>query len=145
MRRFAFAAALSLTVFGAAAADPIEQRKQNMKERGEIMRVLGPVAQGKTDFDAGTVQEALQALDINARAAGDVDTVWPQGSDSGDTRALPAIWADFEAFRAADAEYDAAVAAAAAAAPQDLAAFQAVFAPVARGCGACHENYRRPQ
>lgn len=144
MRLFAFAAAaLSLTIAG-AAADALGDRQENMKERGSLMRILGPIAQGRADFDAAAVQEALQKLDTNAKAAADVEALWPQGSDSGDTEALPAIWADFDAFKAANEKYAQAVAAAAAAAPQDLAAFQAVFGPVAAGCGSCHETYRRP-
>lgn len=145
MRRFALAAAALAIATTGASADPIEQRKENMKERGAVMRILGPIAQGKADFDAATVQEALQRLDANAHAAADVEALWPQGSDSGDTKALPAIWADFDGFKAANEKYAAAVAAAVAAAPQDLAAFQAAFGPVGAGCGGCHEPFRRPQ
>lgn len=142
MRLFALAAAaLSVTV-AAAGADPIEQRKANMKERGDIMRILGPIAQGKADFDAATVHDALARLDANARAGADIGALWPQGSDSGDTKAKATIWTDLAAFEAANAKYDADVAAAAAAAPQDLAAFQAVFGPVGASCGSCHETFR---
>lgn len=142
MKLFALAvAALSLTVAG-ASADPIEQRKANMKERGGIMRILGPIAQGKADFDAAAVNEALAALEANARAAADAEALWPQGSDTGDTKSSPAVWADFDAFKAANAKYDEAVEAAVAAAPQDLAAFQAAFGPVGATCGSCHENFR---
>lgn len=142
MKLFALAvAALSLTVAG-ASADPIEQRKANMKERGGIMRILGPIAQGKADFDAAAVNEALAALEANARAAADAEALWPQGSDTGDTKSSPAVWVDFDAFKAANAKYDEAVEAAVAAAPQDLAAFQAAFGPVGAACGSCHENFR---
>lgn len=143
MRLFAFAAAaLSLMVAG-AAANPVEQRQENMKERRNMLRILGPIAQGKADFDAGVVAEALQKLDANAKAAADVEALWPQGSDSGDTEATPAIWANFDAFKAQNEKYAAAVAAAVAAAPQDLAAFQAAFGPVGAGCGSCHETFRK--
>jgi cytochrome c556 len=135
------AAALSVTIAG-AAADPLEQRKANMKERGEIMRILGPVMQGRADFDAATVNAALTRLEANAVAAADTEALWPQGSDSGDTKSAPAIWADFDAFRAESAKYIATVEGATAAAPQDLAAFRAAFGPVAASCGACHEHYR---
>ena len=148
MKPFAFAAAaaaLSFTVAG-AAADALQDREALMKERGGVMRILGPIAQGKAPFDAAAVNSGLATLDANAqRAVAEVETLWPEGSDSGDTRALPAIWADFDAFKAANEEYAAAAAAAAAAKPQDLAAFQAAFGPVAQGCGSCHETYRRPE
>mgnify|MGYP002621258309 CR=1 FL=1 len=145
MKPFAFAAAaaaLSFTVAG-AAADALDDRKELMKERGSVMRILGPIAQGKAPFDAAAVNEGLATLDANARrAVAEVDALWPQGSDSGDTKALPAIWADFDAFKAANGKL--AEATAASAAPQDLAAFQAAFGPVAASCGSCHETYRRP-
>lgn len=135
------AAALSVTVAG-AAADPLEQRKANMKERGEIMRILGPIAQGKADFDAATVNDALAKLATNAEAGADTDALWPQGSDTGDTKASSAIWANFDDYKARNQKYGEVVAAAVAAAPQDLAAFQAAFGPVGASCGGCHENYR---
>ncbi|HRP79898.1 MAG TPA: cytochrome c, partial [Aquamicrobium sp.] len=135
------AAALSVTIAG-AAADPLEQRKANMKERGQIMRILGPIAQGRADFDAATVNEALAKLETNAEGGADIDALWPEGSDTGDTKAAPAIWENFDAFKAESEKYAQAVAAAVAAAPQDLAAFQAAFGPVGASCGSCHENYR---
>ena len=142
MRLFAFAlATLSLTVAG-ASADRIEERKANMKERGGIMRILGPIAQGKAEFDAATVNDALARLESNAKAAADVDALWPQGSDVGDTKAKATIWSDFDAYKAENEKYVQAVAAAVAAAPQDLAAFQAAFGPVGASCGSCHEKYR---
>lgn len=143
MKLFVLAAtALAITTAG-AAADAIEQRKANMKERGGIMRTLGPIMQGRADFDAGTVAEALAKLEANAAAGSDIDALWPQGSDAGDTKAGSAIWTDFDGYKAANAKYDEAVAAAVAAQPQDLAAFQAAFGPVAASCGACHETYRK--
>ncbi|MCO5147770.1 MAG: cytochrome c [Aquamicrobium sp.] len=142
MKLFALAAAaLSVTVAG-AAADPLEQRQANMKERGQVMRILGPIAQGRADFDAAAVNEALAKLETNAEAAADVDALWPQGSDTGDTKAASAIWDDFDAYKAENEKYAQAVAAAVAAAPQDLAAFQAAFGPVGGSCGSCHEKYR---
>lgn len=143
MKSFVLAAAALAIATAGAAADPVEQRQANMKERGGIMRILGPIMQGRADFDAGAVADALAKLEANAKAGSDIDALWPQGSDAGDTKASSAIWADFDGYKAANAKYDEAVAAAVAAAPQDLAAFQAAFGPVAASCGACHETYRK--
>ena len=142
MKIIAFlAASLALSV-GAAAADPIDDRKANMKERGGLMRVLAPVAQGQQPFDAATVLDALEKLSANAEAATDIDALWPAGTESGDTKSGPAIWEDRTGYQAASDKYAADAAAAFEAAPQDLDAFRAVFAPVAANCGACHEAYR---
>lgn len=122
-----------------ALADPIDNRQTLMKERGQIMRTLGPIAQGRQPFEAATVMAALERLNANAQAH-DVAALYPAGSEGGDAAA--AIWTDMNGFRAADERFKQGVAAALAAAPQDLDAFRASFGPAAQNCGACHENYR---
>jgi len=143
MRIFAFAAAAISVTMSGAIADPIEDRKAHMKERGALMRVLAPVAQGKQDFDAAMVMDALEKLQANAEVGRDVAAFWPEGTDTGDSKSSPNIWADLEGYQAASDKYAADVAAAVEAAPQDLAAFQAVFGPAAANCGSCHEKYRQ--
>jgi len=133
--------AAALMVTSAASADPLGERKELMKERGAQMRVLAPVAQGKAPFDAAAVLDALEKLGANARAT-DVDALWPAGSEGGDTKSAPAIWSDMEGFKAAEKKFEDDIAAAIAAKPADLSAFQAVFGPVAANCGACHQKYR---
>ena len=134
------ASALTLTATG-AFADPISDRKEIMKERGALMRILGPIAQGQQPFDAATVMDALQKLNDNA-ARVDVSVLWAPGTDTGDTKSSPKIWEDMAGFQAAVDKFTADTEAAVAANPQDLASFQAVFGPVAGNCGACHEAYR---
>ena len=134
------AAALSLFVSG-ALADPISERKDLMKERGPLMRVLGPIAQGQQPFDAAAVMDALEKLNTNAEAV-DVAALWPEGSETGDTKSAPKIWEDMAGYQAETDKYTAATQAAVAANPQDLAAFQAVFGPVAASCSSCHEGFR---
>jgi cytochrome c556 len=133
-------AAALLAIFAAPAlADPVEDRQAIMKERGQIMRTLGPIAQGRQPFDAATVMAALERLNANAQAH-DVATLYPAGSEGGDAAA--AIWSDMDGFRAADERFKQGVATALAAGPQDLDAFRASFGPAAQNCGACHESYR---
>ncbi len=143
MKIFAFAATAIAMTMGGAFADPIEDRKANMKERGALMRVLAPVAQGKQDFDAATIMDALEKLKVNAEAGRDVAALWPAGTETGDTKSAPSIWADLEGYQAASDKYAVDVAAAVEAKPQDLAAFQAAFGPVAANCGSCHEKFRQ--
>lgn len=133
------AVALGVT---ASIADPLEDRKNLMKERGAQMRILGPIAQGQQPFDAAAVMAALETLNTNAQAATDIDALWPVGSEGGDTKSGPKIWEDRAAYKAASDKYAADVAAAVEANPQDLPAFQAVFGSVAGNCGACHEAFR---
>lgn len=142
MKLLTYAVAATSLMVAAAAADPIEDRQALMKERSALMRVLAPVAQGQQPFDAATVLDALTKLHANAEVGTDVAALWPEGTETGDTKAGPTIWSNREAFQALSDKFAADAAAAVAAAPQDLAAFQAAFGPVAANCGACHETFR---
>jgi cytochrome c556 len=143
MKILAIASAIAVAFAATSSfADPLEDRKNIMKERGAQMRILGPIAQGQQPFDAAAVMAALEVLNTNAQAATDIDALWPAGSEGGDTKSAPAIWEDRAGFQAASDKYAADVAAAVEANPQDLQGFQAVFGPVAGNCGSCHEGYR---
>ena len=97
--------------------------------------------QGKTLYDAAAAKAALEKA---AAAAEDFPNHFPEGSDQGDTEALPAIWqnkADFDAKAmklAADAR------AAAAATDQGEDAFKAAAGAMFGNCKGCHEVYRKP-
>ena len=144
MRLALLAATTLVFTMSAAGADIIEDRQAIMKERGDIMRVLGPIAQGQQDFDAETVMAALEQM--NENALGDsIMEYFPAGSESGNTRATPAVWEDSAAFVAIETTYTTNVQAAVDAAPSDIDEFRAVFGPVAAQCGACHERFRAQQ
>ncbi|MHB2265937.1 c-type cytochrome [Aliihoeflea sp. PC F10.4] len=133
-------ATLAIALFAPAAfAQPMEEREQVMKERSQILRTLGPIAQGRAPFDADTVMAALEELNANAEAH-DIAALYPEGSEGGD--ATEAVWSDRDGFVELDAEYRAAVQAAVAAAPADEQVFRAVFQPIGASCGTCHETYR---
>lgn len=125
-----------------AGAEPVEERQALMKERGDIMRVLGPIAQEKQPFDAATVNEALQRLQANAETGTNTGELWPEGSNTGESESTPAVWEDRDGFQAAADKMAADATAAVEANPQDLASFQAAFGTVANNCGSCHETYR---
>ena len=69
--------------------------------------------------------------------------LFPAGSDTGDTKALPTVWSDRAGFEAAskavDASYDKL---AVAAGSGDLAALTAAFGDTGKACGACHDKFR---
>ena len=141
MRKFILALS-SLALFSSVAhADPIADRKAIMKERGGLVGGLAPVAKGEKPFDAAAVLTALQALEANAKKW-DEDALFPVGSETGDTKASPKIWEDMAGVKAAGDKFEADVAAAVAAPPADLAAFQAQFGAITSNCGACHQAYR---
>lgn len=142
MKLITYAAVALAAMTAGVAADALDDRQALMKERGALMRILAPIAQEKEPFDAATVLDALEKLNANAEATTDVAALWPEGSDAGDTKSSPRIWEDMAGFEAANDKFATDAAAAVAAAPQDLAAYQAVFGAVASNCGSCHEAYR---
>jgi len=133
-------AALALTG-SSAFADPIADRKAIMKERGRLVGTVAPMVKGEKPFDAAVAMTALKGLSENAEKF-DVDVLFPAGSETGDTAALPAIWQDMTAFKAAAEKFRVAAAAAVAANPQDLEAFKTQFNAVTTNCGSCHEKFR---
>jgi cytochrome c556 len=74
-----------------------------------------------------------------------IPSLFPAGSNTGDTNALPAIWeknADFVA--AAKKLEDASAAVLAKAQAGDEAGVKAAFPAVGQACGGCHTPFRKP-
>ena len=68
--------------------------------------------------------------------------LFPEGSDTGDTEAAPAIWEDREGFDQALQEWADATAAALEAAPATLEDAKPVLGGVFGTCKNCHDTYR---
>ncbi|WOC15245.1 c-type cytochrome [Pseudochrobactrum sp. MP213Fo] len=134
-----FSALFMLTT--AASATPIEDRQALMKDIGRSMGVLGPVMKGDKPFDVAAVQAALDQLKADAIKM-DADTLYPAGSESGDTAASPKIWEDPAGFKADIEKFRVATAAAADAKPQDVDALTASMKDVGASCGTCHQAFR---
>ena len=124
-----------------AYADPIADRQAIMKAIGKAVGGAAPIAKGEAAFDAAAANAALAAINENLMKL-DIATLFPAGSDVGETTASPKIWEDLAGFTAAVDKFKADAAAAVAANPQDLAAFQAQFGAVTKNCGSCHGTYR---
>jgi cytochrome c556 len=125
----------------AAYADPIKDRQALMKERGKLAGQISKVVKGETSFDAAAVLDTLKALQANAEKF-DVDTLFPAGSDKGDTTAAPKIWEDMAGFKAAEDKFLADAKAAVASPPADADALKAQLNTLGGDCGACHQSYR---
>ncbi len=143
MKRILAGLALAAITFTsvAANADPIADRIALMKANGKAVGTMVPIAKGEAPFDAAIVAAGLAAINEDAMKM-DVAVLFPAGSDKGETTASPKIWEDMAGFQAAVDKFKADAAAAVAANPQDLAAFQAQFGALTKNCGACHETYR---
>ena len=135
----------ALTLFQAApagaAGDVIKERRAVMKTVVENFRPLVGMVRGQAAFDAATVRKNATSI---AAALKKAKGLFPEGSDTGDTRAKPEIWRNMDEFNAIfdtairNAEALAGVSAADALPP-------AVTALGGKGCKACHEKFRKPK
>ena len=88
--------AVALTVGIQAAVpqnlDVIKERKQTMKQTGAAAGSAAKMLKGEAPFDLAAVQASLKTM---VDAAAKMPALFPDDSKTGgDTRALPAIWAD---------------------------------------------------
>ncbi|RUT98339.1 cytochrome C556 [Mesorhizobium sp. USDA-HM6] len=141
MRKLVLAISMLAFAGSAAYADPIKDRQALMKERGKLAGQLSKVVKGEDDFDAAAVLTTLKALQANAEKF-DADTLFPAGSDKGDTTAAPKIWEDMAGFKAAGDKLVVDVKAAVASPPADGDALKAQLNTIGGDCGTCHQNFR---
>jgi cytochrome c556 len=127
--------------FAAAQGDVIAQRKDIMKGVGQATAPIGPMLRGEQPFDLARVQATL---DTYIRAAKASPALYTAASATGDTRALPAAFAEKDKFNGLFANWDA-VATAAKTAITSEATFKTEMPKVLAACGACHQPYRKPQ
>lgn len=126
-----------------ASGDPVETRKSIMQSVGAAAGLGGAMMKGEVDYSPAAGKAAIAAMDAAAHAFG---AFFPEGTETGDTTASPAIWSDAAGFEAQLAKLQAVTGAAMKASgrsgPSDLEAFKAVMGPVMGACRSCHEGYR---
>lgn len=117
----------------ATPEEAVAARKALMREDGGIMRGAAGL----------TGAEAVAALTTVQANFSHIPALFPEASIVGDSKALPAIWENWEAFTAiAKTGEDAAAAAVAAAEAGDAAAYAAALQTLGGTCGACHQQFR---
>lgn len=129
----------SASTLAFAAGDPIAERKAMMKSVGAATGAAAAMVKGQAEFDARVAMLALRTMNAVALGYGEK---FPEGSDTGDTKAKATIWSDADGFAAAVAKFEADTASALAAPAKDLDTFKGQFGMVAANCGSCHETYR---
>lgn len=136
--KLAMAAVLGLTmVAGTASADVVSQRKEGFKAHASNMKAV------KAAVDSGTASAAVDPAKAMVAWAKQIPEMFPEGSGTGDTRALPAIWSDWAGFEKVFTDHLAAVEKLAAVAEAgDAAALGEQLKATGGTCGACHKAYR---
>lgn len=122
-----------------AQADVIAERRAGLKRMGGHTEAIKPVVDAKGDVKA--LQPRIDDMIVWFRG---LPALFPPGSGTGDTKALPAIWQDFDRFQAANTALLGQLATLkAAAAAGDTAAFAAAYAETGpKFCGGCHRSFR---
>ena len=136
----AFAAAI---LAGAAVADVqsvIDYRKDVMLSMAAHLSALTELLSGDLELDEGHVEAQATSLGLNAQL---VSSLFPPGSDEGDTSALPGIWQRPEQFLArAEAAEREGRNLVAAAESGDRAFMAQSLKRLADACRNCHREFR---
>jgi cytochrome c556 len=124
----------------AMAQDVISQRRDGLRGMGRHMEAIKAVTDAR-----GDTRPLVARIDEMITFYNGLPAMFPAGSGTGDTRALPAIWSDRAGFEQANTNMVAQLTALrTAAAGGDVAATTAAFGQAGASCGACHRPYRAP-
>jgi len=138
-------AVAALTVPAFATDDVITTRKNLMFSNGASAALAGAMLKQEIPYTPVAGKAVLSSLNATSMAFGDY---FPEGSDTGDTKARDTIWSDRAGFEAELAKFQKSASEGNASGgregPADLAAFQAAVLPVLDSCKTCHEGYHVP-
>ncbi len=141
-------ASAALLLATAASAQNFQKTEDAIKYRQGAFRVLsahfgvlGAMANGRAPYDA---RQAAYSADVIQLVSHLPFTGFVAGSDKGETRAKPEIWAEQAKFRAAAEKMQGEVAKVAAAARTgSVDNLKAAFGPAGQSCKACHDQFRK--
>lgn len=147
MSRRLILGALSLALVGAivsgpmvlaqAQTDVIKARQENRKETTRLGREVRKLIDAKGD-NAEIAAKAMQIAELTKK----FETMFPAGSDKGETKAAPAIWTDRAGFdQASKVSIDAAERLAQLAKAGDTAGLMNQYRQLGGSCGACHRKF----
>lgn len=122
-----------------AQADAIKARKDNRQQMRMAAGAIKKVIDDKGNA-ADVAPHAAKMVELSKQFV----TLFPPGSDQGDTKAGPQIWSDRPGFLAANAVVEkAAQDMADAAKTGDMAKVAAAFGAAGKGCADCHNGYQK--
>ena len=121
--------------------DPIMIRRAILANMGAANMIGGAMARGDMPYDADKAMAVMRVINNGIQG---VVNYFPAGSNTGPTRALPAVFENRAEFLRRAENLRAASAAYLQNPPADGAAFPMAYMNVTRNCGMCHEMFRRP-
>ncbi len=116
---------------------PAKERHEAMEQVGDAIKVLAAMAKGQRKFDPAVVKAEATTIEERLEKA---STLFPAGSDQGETHARPEIWSDRAGFD--KGMKDAEQAAHALQSVSEETAFRPALGALGRSCKECHDKYR---
>jgi cytochrome c556 len=121
--------------------DAVKYRKSVMTIMGNHVGRVGAMANGRVPFDAKAAADSAALLETLSRLPWEA---FGPGTDKGETRALPAIWAEQAKFKEGSDKLQGETAKLNAAAKTgNLDAIKTAFGAVGQSCKACHDAYQK--
>lgn len=137
----ACAIALPAAAQFAKPEDAIKYRKAAFTVMARHFGIVAGMAAGKIPFDAKVAVDNAEIATMMSKLP---YTGFVEGSDKGDTKAEPKIWAEMDKFRAAAGKMQEEMAKLNVAAKGgNLDAIKAAVGDTGKSCKACHDNYRK--
>jgi cytochrome c556 len=128
---------LVATGFGTANADIIADRKARFKSNADSMKAIAAA------IGSGDYQTVISRAEGIASWASKIPSYFPEGSDSGDTKARAEIWFEFDAFKAkAKTNETAAQTLITTAKSGDQGAMMAGLKNLGASCKSCHSDFK---
>jgi cytochrome c556 len=139
--------ALAIMIGGLPVAEAADEPENIIKYRRNVMKAVGgnmgnlaAVAKGNISFTGNLVANARGIRE----GLGMADGLFPEGTETGETNALPKLWEDKAGFDAALLD---SIAAAddmiAAAETGDMPTIIGALQALGKTCGSCHKPYRK--
>lgn len=147
MMKFALAAFCAGCLATATPALAHDGATGVVKERMELMKIVGQSTKAAAPFATGAIQGSLAPVEASAnaiaKAAKDSLSKYPEGSQDAVSEAKDTIWSDRAGFeKLMNTLSSSAEALAAAAKSGDRGKTQAAFGEMTQTCKMCHRQYR---
>ena len=127
-------------VFVYASSDNVKNRQNAMQQVRESIKVLFPMAKGKTEYDDFVV---ISMLDQMLNAAKPYASYFPIEQESvAHSEAAETIWTDRSGFNQSVNKFIDDIEFALNAEPENLDDFKPMFAKITNNCQSCHQVYR---
>lgn len=121
--------------------DAIKYRKASFTVMAAHFGRIGAMANGRVPFDAKVAAENAAIVETMSKLPW---AAFGPGTDKGDTRALPDIWKEQDAFKAGADKMQAEIGKLVAAAKTgNLDSVKAAFGAAGQTCKACHDDFRK--